>query len=291
MIPQAFEYLTPTTLSEAVSMLQKHGDDAKILAGGHSLIPAMKLRLATPGCLINIGNLSELAYLKEENGFLKIGAMTVEVDLEDSPLISKYPILSDAVKMIADPSVRNMATVGGNLAHGDPANDHPAVMLALGAKLIATGPQGERTIAIEDFFPGFFETALASDEILTEIQIPIPSSGSGGAYFKIERKVGDYATAAVAAQVTLDAQGTCQDAGIGLTNVGSTPIKASAAESLLVGKSINDSLISQAAQLAQDASDPSADLRGSVEYKKAMVKELTKRALTLAIERAKGGQS
>lgn len=292
MIPQPFEYLAPTTLSEAIALLQKHGEEAKVLAGGHSLIPAMKLRLATPGCLINIGGIAGLDTIKEEGGFLKIGALTVESALEDSELIqSKYPLIADAVKLIADPSVRNMATVGGNLAHGDPGNDHPAVMLALGATIVITGAQGERSVAINDFFTDFFETALASDEILTEIQIPIPPAGSGGAYLKLERKVGDYAIAAVAAQVTLDGASICQYAGLALTNAGGMPIKVTAAEHLLQGQQIDDTLIQEAAQLAQDASDPAEDLRGSVEYKKAMIKELAKRALVLSIERAKGGQS
>jgi carbon-monoxide dehydrogenase medium subunit len=287
MIPPSFEYLRPKTIPEAVALLQQYGDEAKILSGGQSLIPMMKLRLARPGYLIDINRISGLSYTKEEGGFLKIGGLTREAELESSPAVrSKYPIIVDTAHVIADPQVRNLATVGGNLAHGDPANDHPATMVALGAQIVATGPGGERIIPIEDFFLSLFSTALKHDEILTEIRIPIPPPRSGGAYFKLERKVGDFATAAVAAQVTLDDKGTCQKVGIGLTNVGPTPVKARKAEEFLRGKKLDEANIRQAAQLAADESEPSADLRGPVEYKRGLVKELTKRALSRALERA-----
>jgi aerobic carbon-monoxide dehydrogenase medium subunit len=287
MIPPSFEYLRPKTIPEAVAMLQQHGGEAKILSGGQSLIPMMKLRLARPGFLIDINRIAGLSYVKEEGGYLKIGGLTREAEVEASPLVrTKYPILLDTAHVIADPQVRNMATVGGNLAHGDPANDHPATMMALGAQVVATGPKGERVIAIENFFLSLFSTALQPEEILTEIRIPVPPSRSGGAYFKLERKVGDFATAAVAVQLTLDDKGTCQKVGIGLTNVGPTPVKARKAEEFLRGKKLDEANIHQAAQLAADESAPSADLRGPVEYKKGLVKELAKRALTRALERA-----
>jgi len=287
MIPPSFEYLRPKTVPEAVAMLQQHGDEAKILSGGQSLIPMMKLRLARPGFLIDINRIAGLSYVKEEGGYLKIGGLTREAELEVSPVVrSKYPILLDTAHVIADPQVRNMATVGGNLAHGDPANDHPATMVALGAQVVATGPKGERVIPIDNFFVSLFTTALQHEEILTEIRIPVPPPGSGGAYFKLERKVGDFATAAVAAQVTLDDKGNCQKVGIGLTNVGPTPVKARKAEEFLRGKKLDEVNINQAAQLASDESEPSPDLRGPVAYKKGLVKELTKRALYRAIERA-----
>jgi len=216
MIPPAFEYLRPTTIPEAIALLEQHGEDAKILSGGQSLIPMMKLRLARPAYLVDINRILGLSYVKEEGGFLKIGGLTREAELEASPLIrSKYPILVDTTRVIADPQVRNLATVAGNLAHGDPANDHPATMLALGAQVVATGSRGERVIPIEEFFVSLFSTGLQQGEILTEIRIPLPPPRSGGAYFKLERKVGDFATAAVAAQVTLDNTGTVQRAGIG----------------------------------------------------------------------------
>ena len=289
MIPGAFDYFAPSTLPEAIALLQQHGEDAKILAGGHSLIPLMKLRLAEPAPLIDINHIAGLAYIKEEGGELRIGALTREADLDASELVrARYPLLADTARVIADPLVRNMATVGGNLAHADPANDHPATMLAYGASVVAAGPHGERVIPIAEFFTGLFATVLAPDEILTEIRIPTPQPRSGGAYVKLERKVGDYATAAVAAQIALDASGACSYAGIGLTAVGGTPIKATGAEAALRGQPLTDEAIRAAAQIAADESDPTADLRGPVEYKRAMVKELTKRALTKARERAGG---
>jgi aerobic carbon-monoxide dehydrogenase medium subunit len=287
MIPPSFEYLRPKTIPEAVALLQRHGDEAKILSGGQSLIPMMKLRLARPGYLIDINRISGLSYIKEDDGFLKIGGLTREAELEASPVVrSKYPILLDTAHVIADPQVRNLATVGGNLAHGDPANDHPATMVALGAQVVATGPKGERVIPIENFFVTLFTTALQHEEILTEIRVPVPPPRSGGAYFKLERKVGDFATAAVAVQLTLDDKGVCQKVGIGLTNVGPTPVKARKAEEFLRGKKLDEANVTQAAQLAAAESAPSADLRGPVEYKKALVKELAKRALLRAAERA-----
>jgi carbon-monoxide dehydrogenase medium subunit len=287
MIPPAFEYLRPTTVPEAIAFLQQYGDEAKILSGGQSLIPMMKFRLARPGYLVDINRISGLSYIKEEAGYLKIGGLTREADLESSALVrSKYPILYDTARVIADPQVRNMATLAGNLAHGDPANDHPATMMALGAQIVAVGPQGERVLPIEDFFITLFTTQLQRDEIVTEIRIAIPPPRSGGAYFKLERKVGDFATAAVAVQLTLDGQGACQRAGIGLTNVGATPIKAVKAEEFLHSKKLDETNVARAAQLAADDAQPSADLRGPEEYKRGLVKELTKRALLRARERA-----
>jgi aerobic carbon-monoxide dehydrogenase medium subunit len=287
MIPPSFEYLRPKTVPEAIAMLQRHGDAAKILSGGQSLIPMMKLRLARPGYLIDINRIAGLSHLQEEGGYLKIGGLTREAELEASPLVAaKYPIILDTAHVIADPQVRNLATIGGNLAHGDPANDHPATMIALGAQIVARGPRGERIIPIEAFFLSLFSTALEPDEILTEVRIPISPPHSGGAYFKLERKVGDFATAAVAVQITLDDKGACQKAGIGLTNVGATPVKARKAEEFLRGKNLDDTNIGQAAKLAADQAEPSADLRGPVEYKRGLVKELAKRALRRAVERA-----
>ena len=291
MIPPSFEYLTPSKISDAIAMLQKHGEEAKILAGGHSLIPAMRLRLSEPGYLIDISGIQGLDYILEESGQLRIGAMTREASLEESQIVrEKYPLLLDTAKMIADPSVRNVATVGGNLAHGDPANDHPATMLALGAIVVVEGPNGSREIGIDDFFPDFFTTALEPEEILTEIRIPSPPSGSGGAYLKIERKVGDYAAAAVACQLNIDSGGSIQKIGIGLTNVGSTPIRASSAEQLLQGKNPDENMIAEAGRLSAADSEPMEDLRGSAEYKRALVNELTQRAIKLSLQRAEGSR-
>jgi aerobic carbon-monoxide dehydrogenase medium subunit len=287
MIPPSFEYLRPKTIPEALAFLKQYGDDAKVLSGGQSLIPMMKLRLARPAYIVDLNRIAGLSYIKEEGGFLKIGGLTREAEIEASALIrSKYPLLMDTAGVIADPQVRNLATVGGNLAHGDPANDHPATMIALGAQVVATGGKGERVIPVEGFFVSLFTTAIEQGEILTEIRIPVPPPKSGGAYVKVERKVGDFATAAVAVQLTLDDKGAVQRAGIGLTNVGPTPLKAKKAEDFLRGKKPDAAAIAQAAQLAADDAQPSSDLRGPAEYKKGLVKELAKRAISRAIERA-----
>ncbi len=288
MIPSAFDYHAPGSLEQAIALLQQHGDEAKVLSGGQNLLPLLKLRLGYATQLVDIGRIDGLSYIKEEDGKLKIGGATTEAALERSDLIrSKYPLLYDTTVVIADPLVRNRATVGGNIAHGDPANDHPATMLALGATVVAMGPNGKRSIPITEFFTGLFATALESDEILTEIQIPEASPNSGGAYVKLERKVGDYATAAAAAQVTLGG-GEVTAAGLGLTNAGPKPIQASKAEAFLIGKTPDDSTIAQVAQLAADATSPMPDRRGSVEYKQNMARVLMGRAIAKAVERAGG---
>jgi carbon-monoxide dehydrogenase medium subunit len=289
MIPGSFDYHAPKTLAEAIALLGRYGEDAKVLSGGQSLLPLLKLRLGSAGHLVDIGKIPDLEYIREDGGFLKIGGRTRESALERSDLVRKrYPLLADTAAVIADPLVRNLATVGGNLAHGDPANDHPATMLAYGAEVVAMGPKGARTIPINKFFTGLFATALAPDEILTEIRIPVPKGASGGAYVKLERKVGDFATAATAAQVTLGKGGEIERAGIGLTNAGPVPIQATAAEQFLKGKKADAATIAEAARLAAQATSPSADRRGAVEYKKDMARVLTGRALTKAIARAQG---
>jgi aerobic carbon-monoxide dehydrogenase medium subunit len=291
MIPPSFDYHVPDSVSDAIGMLNRYGAEAKLLSGGMSLIPLMKLRLAEPAHVIDINRISGLDHIKETDGFLRIGALVREADLEKSELIrSKYPLLLDTTLVIADPLVRNRATIGGNLAHGDPANDHPATMLALEAEIAVVGPQGERKIPITSFFTDLFTTALGSDEILTEIRIPIPPPGGGGAYFKLERKVGDFATAGVAAQLTMGKDDICERVGIGLTNVGLTPIKAKNAEEALRGQKIDGGSIKRAAQMAAQESQPTADLRGSEEYKRDLVRVLTIRALNRAFERSRGGK-
>ena len=289
MIPAAFEYHAPSSIGEATALLARLGDDAKVLSGGQSLIPLMKLRLASPGHVVDINGIPGLAGIREADGVLRIGALTRESELEESELIRRrYPLLHDTSRVVADPLVRNLATVGGNLAHADPANDHPATMLALGAEIVAVGEGGERRIPITAFFTGPFATALRPDELVVEIRVPVPSARSGGAYLKLERKVGDFATAAVAVHVALNADGTCAQAGIGLTNVGLTPIKAEQGEAALKGKRPDEATIKRVAQLAAEAAQPAADLRGPVEYKKDVVRVLTARAIRKAIERAGG---
>jgi carbon-monoxide dehydrogenase medium subunit len=286
MIPGKFEYFAPATLPEAVKLLSEKGYGAKILAGGQSLIPAMRFRLAQPEILIDINRIDGLSYIKEENGHLVIGAMTREADLDANSLIhQKYPLLADTAKVIADPLVRNMATVGGNLAHADPANDHPATMLAYNASVVAVGPGGERAIPIDEFFVDLFTSNLAENEILKEIRIPTPPPASGGAYLKLERKVGDYAVAAVAVQLTV-ASNTCQSIRIGLTNVSPTPMRAANAEAVLAGQSLTTDNIKAAGAAAAQECEPSADLRGSEDYKRDIVRVLTIRAINKAVERA-----
>jgi aerobic carbon-monoxide dehydrogenase medium subunit len=289
MIPASFSYYSPTSIAAATGLLVQYGDEAKILSGGQSLIPLMKLRLASPKHLIDINRIPGLAYVRMDDGVLAIGALARETDLEESELVqTRFPILIDTTRMIADPLVRNLATVCGNLAHADPANDHPSTMLALGGEVVAAGPRGERRIPLTEFFAGPFTTALRPDEIVTEIRVPLPPPRSGGAYVKLERKVGDFATAAVAVQVTLDANGTCERVGIGLTNVGLTPVKARRAEESLRGARPDDSTIKRAAELAAGEAQPESDLRGSADYKRDMVRVLTARALRKACERAGG---
>jgi aerobic carbon-monoxide dehydrogenase medium subunit len=289
MIPPVFDYHCPKTLEDAVALLSRYGDAAKVLSGGQSLLPMLKIRLASAEHLIDIGKIPGLAYLREEGGVLVIGACTSESALEESDLIrSRYPILHDTTRVIADPLVRNRATVGGNLAHGDPANDHPAAMIALRAEVVATGSKGQRVIPVNKFFRGLFSTALAADEILTEIRVPVPPARSGGAYVKLERKVGDFATAAAAAQVTLGTSGSIEQVGLALTNLGSVPIQVSAAESYLAGKAPSEAVIAEAGRLAAEAAEPSPDRRGSIEYKREMARVHAQRALKLAIQRAGG---
>ena len=288
MIPASFDYHAPKTLPEALALLGQLGEEAKVLSGGQSLLPLLKLRFAQPAHLVDIGRIPGLDYIKEEGGFLRIGALAREASLEASDVVrSRYPILADTAAVIADPIVRNLATVCGNLAHGDPANDHPATMLALGAEVVATGAKGARTIPIAQFFTGLFTTALQPTEVLTEIRIPVPPAGSGGAYVKLERKVGDFATAGAAAFLVLKG-GVVERAGIGLTNVGPTPIKVTEAEAYLAGKKADEAAFAEAGRLAGAAARPGADRRGSVEYKKEMARVLTVRALRKAAQRAGG---
>jgi len=287
VIPSAFEYAAPQSLAEAISFLQGHAGQAKVLAGGQSLIPLMKFRLASPEYLVDIARVPGLAHLEERAVHLAIGSMVREAVLEASPLIrARYPALLETSLVVADPLVRNFATVGGNVAHADPANDHPATMLALRAHAVVEGPGGRRTIAIDDFLVDTFETALAPDEVLVELQVPQPAAHSGSAYVKLERKVGDYAIAGVAVQVTLEGD-VCHEAGLGLTNVGPKAIRPLEAERFLVGKRLDEDVLRQAADLAATAAEPVSDLRGPAEYKRAMVRTLTVRALRKAAQRAK----
>ena len=284
MYPASFEYFAPATLEEAFSILERYGEEAKVLAGGQSLIPLLKLRFATPRALVDLNRIPGLDGLTEEAGRLRVGALVRHKTCERSPLLrGRYQAMSDAAPQISDPVVRNLGTVCGSLAHADPQGDWGSVMLAMGASVEVRGPQGSRTIPIRDFFQGPFATVLAANQIVTSVLVPDPGERAGGAYLKLERKVGDFATAGVAVHLALD-DGHVRQAGIGLTGVGGTNIKATAAESSLAGAALDDSTIRQAAELTAEAAEPKGDLRGSVEYKRHIVRTFTEDGLRRAAE-------
>ncbi len=286
MYPPRFDYTAPDSVDEVLSLLQQHGDDAKLLAGGQSLIPLMKLRFATPAWLVDINRLPDLSFIEETKGHLRIGARARHNELARSNLLeSKYPIVAAAAPLIADPLVRNLGTIGGSLAHADPAGDWGSVMLALSAELVARSASGERVIAIGDFFQGTFTTALQPTEILAEIRIPRPKGKAGGTYLKLERKVGDFATVAVAVQLELDGK-KVRKAGIALTAVGPENIKATAAEDALSGVEPTPEAFAEAAEHAANAAQPISDVRGSAAYKKEVVRVFVKRGLERALRLA-----
>ena len=287
MIPAGFDYHAPRSVADAVKLLGSLGPDAKLLAGGHSLLPMMKLRFATPSALIDLGKIPDLRGITQAGSEIRIGAMTTEAELLRSGLLAeKVPLLTEGVGWIADPQVRYRGTIGGDLAHGDPGNDHPALMLALDASFVLTGPKGERVCKADGFFVGLYQTQMQPDEILTQIRIPIPAAGSGWSYTKFKRKTGDFATAATA--VLLQMKGsTVAQVSIALTNVAPTPLKARAAEQYLVGKPVDEATLNEAARLAMQPCAPTACLRGDAGYKTAMAGEMTRRALQSARARAK----
>ncbi len=284
MIPPSFKYFVPQTLSEAITLLSENGEEAKIISGGQSLIPLLKMRLAGPECLIDIGRIPDLHYIKEGDGETRIGSLTNLYELLDSSSIREhYPIIASAVKVIADPQVRNRGTLGGNICHGDPGNDLPAVMLALDAKFVVQGPKGKRTIDARNFFLGTFENALEPNEVMVEAVLPKYSKDEAGYYLKLEKRAGDYAIAGAAVQVKLN-NGKCEKAGIGLTNLGAMSLKAEDSEKFLNGKDLNDSNLRQAAELVSGIAEPVDDLRGPPEYKVEMAKLLIVRAAKKAME-------
>jgi aerobic carbon-monoxide dehydrogenase medium subunit len=287
MIATEFEYLAPSSLDEAVSLLTKHGDEAKLLAGGHSLIPIMKLRLAQPKFLIDIGRLSGLADISEDSGAISVGSLATHHAVETSELLkSKLPLLPETAAAVGDVQVRNRGTIGGSLVHADPASDLPAAALALGAELRVAGPRGQRAIKAEDFFVGLLTTAIAPDEILTEVRFPLLPAKTGAAYVKVRNKASHYAIVGVAAVVTLGGDGRCQEARIGLTGVTHKPQRASAAESALAGKALDDGVIAEAAGLAADGIKALSDIHASAEFRLHLTKVMTGRALKLAASRA-----
>jgi len=285
MIPPSFDYHAPRTVQDAVGLLTQLGSDAKLLAGGHSLLPMMKLRFAQPAHLIDLNRIDELRGVADHGDYVVIGAMTVENDLIESPVLrAKVPLLSEAATLIADPQVRNRGTIGGDIAHGDPANDHPALALALDASFSLQGPEGRRDVKADDFFLGIYTTALAEDEILVSIRVPAFAARTGWAYEKLKRKTGDWATAGAAVVLRLDA-GVVSHVRIALTNVAPTAIRVATAEDVLLGQALTDASINAAAEAAMAACDPAEDLRGDIEYKTAMAGQMLKRAIRAAAAR------
>jgi aerobic carbon-monoxide dehydrogenase medium subunit len=285
MYPARFEYFAPTTVEEAVSILERYGDDAKVLAGGQSLIPLMKLRFAAPRALVDVNRIPGLDQLYEDNDMLNVGALVRHKACEHSGLLRKsYDVLADAAPQISDPIVRNLGTVAGSLAHADPQGDWGSALLAAGGSVQAQGPSGTRTIPLDEFFQGPFTTALEPTEVVTWVQVPEPKSPCSGAYLKLERKVGDFATAAVGVHVAFSNR-TVEQAGIALTGVGARNMRAQAAEDALAGHELDDEAIDEAARLAAEAAEPREDIRGSAEYKRNVVRVFTDRALRKARER------
>ncbi|MFL6212530.1 MAG: FAD binding domain-containing protein [Blastocatellia bacterium] len=288
MIPAQFDYLTPATLDEALALLAQHADDAKILAGGHSLLPAMKLRLAQPSVLIDIGRIRDLAYIREENGQIRIGAMTTHFQIEASERLRDIcPVLPEAAAQIGDTQVRNRGTVGGSLAHADPAADWPAVMIALKAEIVAVGGGGERVIAADDFFVDMLTTALDAGEILREIRIPVPSGRYGQAYVKAAQPASGFAVVGVAVHLVRGASGACEAASVGITGVASKAYRAAGVEAALVGSSLDEQAIAVAAAMAADGVTINGDLYASEGYRTHLAQVYTRRAIQAAAERAK----
>jgi carbon-monoxide dehydrogenase medium subunit len=275
MIPAEFDYEAPESLEEAIRMLHENGEEAKLLAGGHSLLPLMKLRLATPALLIDLRKVPGLHGLERSNGDWEVGALVPHAVLERTPELG---IVSRAAGTIADPQVRNRGTIGGSLAHGDPASDLPAVMLISEASLTARGPDGERSLPASELFRDYLETALAPDEVLTSVRIPA-LDGWGFGYQKFNRRSEDWAMVAVSAVVRAGSGGECEDVRVGLTNMGSVPLRASAVEEALRGQPLNEESIARAAEQAAEGTDPPADLNASAEYKRHLARVLCKRAL------------
>jgi aerobic carbon-monoxide dehydrogenase medium subunit len=286
MIPAPFAYHRPRSLQDAINLLAEHGENGRVVAGGHSLIPMMKLRLAKPEHLVDLQDLTELRGIGSEPGTLVIGAMTTQYELIGSELLmAKCPILRETSLQISDPQVRYCGTLGGNLANGDPGNDMPAVMLALDAIYRVRGPSGERDIPARDFYNGIYSTALADGEILTSLRIPLPAEGHGWAYEKQKRKVGDYATAAAAVVLTMSG-GACTSAAIALTNVADTPLLAQHAGEALVGTNVDEPAIGEAARRARQIASPSADGRGPVDFRIHVAGVMVRRAIARAKQRA-----
>jgi carbon-monoxide dehydrogenase medium subunit len=283
MYPAQFDYHTPGSIKEALDLLGKHKDDAKLLAGGHSLLPAMKFRLARPAHLVDLRKVPGLSGIKEDGGTLVIGAMTTHYAVESSAAVkSKCGVLAQTAALIGDPMVRNMGTIGGSLAHADPAADYPATAIAVGAELVAEGPKGKRTIKVDDFFKGLMTTAVGADEILTEVRVPALAANQSAAYMKFPHPASRFAVVGVTAVLTIDG-GKCTKASVGVTGAGTHAVRANGVEAALAGKTLDAASIAAAADKAADGVDVQADLQGSVEYKKHLLKVFAKRAIEAAV--------
>ena len=290
MFPAAFDYRAPTSLDEALSLLKERGDEAKVMAGGQSLIPLLKLRFARPEVVVDIGHVPNLNGIRRDDGHLVIGALARHVDIERSAdVAAAAPMLAEAAHWIADPLVRNRGTLVGSVCHADPAGDWGSVLLAMKADVVARSAGGERVIHAADFFKGPFETEIKPEEVATEVRVPVGKGRGGGAYLKLERKVGDFATVAVAVHVHL-AGDKIETAGIGLTAVGPNNVKATEAERFLAGKQPTDEVIAEAARMAAGAAEPKDDIRGSAAYKKDVVRVFVQRGLKTAVARAREGR-
>lgn len=288
MIPAQFDYLTPETLDEAVGLLVQHPDEAKVLAGGHSLIPAMKLRLATPQILIDIGRIKDLAYIREADGQIRIGAMTTHYALESSDKLREIcPLLPECAAQIGDVQVRNKGTIGGSLAHSDPAGDWPAAIMALKAEIVVVGPGVERVIKADDFFVDMLTTALGPDEILREIRIAAPSGRFGHSYLKVPQPASGFAVVGVAVNLTRDSNGACASASIAITGVASKVYRASAVEKAIIGSALDDQAIQEASSHATDGVSVNGDLYASDAYRSHLARVYTRRAIEAAAGKAK----
>ncbi|TMC23552.1 MAG: xanthine dehydrogenase family protein subunit M [Chloroflexi bacterium] len=285
-VPAAFDYHRATTVDEAVALLRQYGDEAKVLAGGHSLIPALKLRLSQPAHLIDIGRIPGLSFITEEPERVVVGALTTYTQIERSDLLHKYfPMMVECASVIADHQVRNRGTLGGSLAHADPASDMLGVVLALKAELVAQGPDGKRTIKADDFFVGTFATVLEPDEVLTELRFAILPASTGGAYEKLANKASHYAIAGCAAVVSLAGDGACAAASIAITGAAMQTVRAGAVEAALVGRKLDEATVIEAASHAADDLELVSDIHGSETYRRQMVAVVTRRAIMRALER------
>jgi carbon-monoxide dehydrogenase medium subunit len=286
MYPAAFEYHAPGTVKDALKLLDKL-DDAKILAGGHSLVPMMKLRLAQPKHLIDLRKVSGLGGIKEAKGVIEVGAMATHWEVESSTVLkAKAPVVAETAAVIGDPAVRNKGTIGGSLAHADPAADMPATAIALGFEFVCEGPKGKRTVKVDDWFKGLMETAIKDNELLTQIRIPVWPAGSGSCYMKFPHPASRFAVVGVCAAVTVDKNGACTRASVGVTGAGTRAVRAKGVEAALTGKTLDAATIEAAAQKAAEGVDVQADLQGSVEYKSHLCRVFARRALEAALKRA-----